>query len=49
MEDAARKMAGQIAPILSRYIEDHVKRTLLEVAEKVIREEIDKLLKESTG
>jgi DNA-binding response OmpR family regulator len=49
MEEAAKKLAGQIAPILGRYIEDHVKRTLLEVAEKVIREEIDKLLKESTG
>jgi hypothetical protein len=30
-------------------VEDYTRRTLLEVAEKIIREEIEKLLKESTA
>ncbi len=47
MEEAAPKLSAQLAPILSQYVEDYVKHTLLEIAERVIREEIDKLLKES--
>jgi len=48
MEEAALKLSARLAPILTRYVEDYVKRMLLEIAEKVIREEIEKLLKEST-
>ena len=47
MEEAAPKFAGQLAPIITEYVEDYVKRMLLEIAENVIREEIDRLLKES--
>lgn len=49
MEEAALKLSAKLAPILTQYVEDYVKRMLLEIAERVIREEIDKLLKESTG
>jgi CheY-like chemotaxis protein len=49
MEEAALKLSARLAPILTQYVEDYVKRMLLEIAEKVIREEIDKLLKESAG
>jgi CheY-like chemotaxis protein len=49
MEEAANKLSARLAPILTRYVEDYVKQMLLEIAEKVIREEIDKLLKESTA
>jgi CheY-like chemotaxis protein len=47
MEEAALKLSARLAPVLTRYVEDYVKRMLLEIAEKVIREEIEKLLKES--
>jgi CheY-like chemotaxis protein len=47
--EAALKLSAAFAPVLTQYVEDYVKRMLLEIAEKVIREEIDKLLKESTG
>jgi len=47
MEEAAQKLSSRLAPILTRYVEDYVTQMLLEIAEKVIREEIDKLLKES--
>jgi CheY-like chemotaxis protein len=49
MEEAALKLSARLAPILTHYVEDYVKRMLLEIAENVIREEIDKLLKESAG
>jgi response regulator RpfG family c-di-GMP phosphodiesterase len=49
MEEAANKLSARLAPILTQYVEDYVKQMLLEIAEKVIREEIDKLLKESTS
>ncbi|MGD0230178.1 MAG: response regulator [Syntrophorhabdales bacterium] len=49
LEEAANKLSSRLAPILTKYVEDYVKQMLLEVAEKVIREEIDKLLKESTA
>jgi CheY-like chemotaxis protein len=48
MEEAALKLSARLAPILTQYVEDYVKRMLLEIAEKVIREEIEKLLREST-
>ena len=47
MEEAANKLSSRLAPILTRYVEDYIKQMLLETTEKVIREEIDKLLKES--
>jgi CheY-like chemotaxis protein len=49
MEEAALKLSARLAPILTQYVEDYVKRMLLEIAENVIRGEIDKLLKESSG
>ena len=49
MEEAAEKLSSRFAPILTRYVEDYVKQMLLEITEKVIREEIDKLLKESVA
>ena len=49
MGEAALKLSSAFAPILTQYVEDYVKRMLMEIAEKVIREEIDKLLKESAG
>lgn len=48
MEDMAKKLTDAMAPAVSRYIEDYTRRILFEIAEKVIREEIEKLLKEST-
>ncbi len=47
MEEAANKLSSRLAPILTQYVEDYVKQMLLEITEKVIKEEIDKLLKES--
>ena len=47
MGEAAHKLSSRLAPILTRYVEDYVTQMLLEITEKVIREEIDKLLKES--
>lgn len=47
MEEAALKLSGRLAPVLTRYVEDYVKRMLLKIAEKVVRQEIEKLLKES--
>ncbi len=47
MDEAAAKLSLQLAPVLTQYIEDYMKRMLLEIAEKVVRNEIDKLLKES--
>jgi response regulator RpfG family c-di-GMP phosphodiesterase len=49
MDEAAAKLSLQFAPILAQYMEDYMKGMLLEIAEKVIRDEIDKLLKESKG
>lgn len=47
MIEMAARVAAEAAPLISRYVEEHVRRASLEVAEKVVREEIDKLLKES--
>jgi CheY-like chemotaxis protein len=47
MEEAAHKLSSRLAPILTQYVEDYVKQMLLEITERVIREEIEKLLKES--
>jgi response regulator RpfG family c-di-GMP phosphodiesterase len=49
LEEAALKLSARLAPVLTHYVEDYVKKMLLEIAEKVIKEEIDKLLKESAG
>ena len=46
MEAAAHELSGRLAPVLTRFAEDYVRQALLEVTEKVVREEIDKLLKE---
>jgi CheY-like chemotaxis protein len=47
MVEAGKTLSAELSPVLSQYVEDYVKRMLLEIAERVIREEIDKLLKES--
>jgi hypothetical protein len=47
--EAAIKVTDDIAAVVSRYVEAYTRQTLYEVAERVIREEIDKLLKESSG
>lgn len=49
LEEAALKLSARLAPVLTHYVEDYVKKMLLEITEKVIKEEIDKLLKESAG
>ena len=49
MQEAAEKLSGRLAPVLTSYVEDYVKQMLLELTEKVIREEIEKLLKESAA
>lgn len=46
MEEAADKLSARLAPVLTQYVEDYVKQMLLQITEKVVREEIDKLLKE---
>jgi CheY-like chemotaxis protein len=46
MEEAANKLSAGLAPVLTQYVEDYVKQMLLQITEKVVREEIDKLLKE---
>lgn len=48
MQDAATKLIDAMAPAVSKYIENYTRRVLFEIAEKVIREEINKLLQEST-
>jgi CheY-like chemotaxis protein len=48
MQDTATKLVEAMTPAVSKYIEDYTRRVLFEIAERVIREEIDKLLKEST-
>jgi len=48
MQDAATKLVEAMAPAVSKYIEDYTRHVLYDIAEKVIREEIDKLLTEST-
>lgn len=48
LAEASGKLADRLATEIAGYVQDSVHRILLEVAEKVIREEIDKLLKEST-
>lgn len=48
MQDTATRLAEAMTPAVSKYIEDYTRRVLFDIAEKVIREEIDKLLKEST-
>ena len=46
--EAAKKMSARLAPVLARYVEEYVRQILLETTEKVVRDEIDKLLKESS-
>lgn len=48
IQDAATKLVDAMTPAVSKYIEDYTRHVLFDIAEKVIREEIDKLLKEST-
>jgi response regulator RpfG family c-di-GMP phosphodiesterase len=48
MEEMVPRLVDRLTPVLSSFVEDYTRRVLYEIAEKVIREEIDKLLKEST-
>jgi hypothetical protein len=47
MEEMVPRFVDRMTPVLSTFVEDYTRRVLYEIAEKVIREEIDKLLKES--
>ena len=47
MEEMVPRLVDRMTPVLSNFVEDYTKRVLYEIAEKVIREEIEKLLKES--
>jgi len=47
VEEMAPRFVDRMTMVLSTFIEDHTRQVLYEIAEKVIREEIDKLLKES--
>ncbi|HVN25765.1 MAG TPA: response regulator [Syntrophorhabdales bacterium] len=47
VEEMAPRFVDRLTTVLSTFIEDYTRRVLYEIAEKVIREEIDKLLKES--
>lgn len=47
MEEMVPRLVDRMTPVLSSFVEDYTKRVLYEIAEKVIREEIEKLLKES--
>jgi DNA-binding NarL/FixJ family response regulator len=47
LRDTAERLADRLSPVVTRYIEDQVRRVSLEVSEKVIRDEIERLLKES--
>jgi DNA-binding NarL/FixJ family response regulator len=49
IEEVVPKLAHRIAPVLSTFVEEYTRRMLYEIAEKVIREEINKLLKESAS
>ena len=49
MEEMVPKFVDRMTPVLSTFVEDYTRRVLYEIAEKVIREEIDKLLKESAS
>lgn len=48
MEEMVPRFVDRMTPVLSTFVEDYTRRVLYEIAEKVIREEIEKLLKEST-
>jgi response regulator RpfG family c-di-GMP phosphodiesterase len=49
MEEMVPRFVDRMTPVLSTFVEDYTRRVLYEIAEKVIREEIDKLLKESSS
>jgi response regulator RpfG family c-di-GMP phosphodiesterase len=49
MEEMVPRFVDRMTPVLSTFIEEYTRRVLYEIAEKVIREEIDKLLKDSTS
>jgi response regulator RpfG family c-di-GMP phosphodiesterase len=49
MEEMVPRFVDRMSPVLSTFVEGYTRRMLNEIAEKVIREEIDKLLKESSS
>jgi response regulator RpfG family c-di-GMP phosphodiesterase len=49
LEEMVPRLVDRMTPVLSRFIEDYTRRMLYEIAEKIIKEEIDTLLKESTS
>jgi DNA-binding NarL/FixJ family response regulator len=49
MGEAVARLTDELATVITTYVEEQTRRSLFEVAERVIREEIDKLLKESSG
>jgi response regulator RpfG family c-di-GMP phosphodiesterase len=49
LEELVPRLVDRMTPVLSTFVEDYTRRVLYEIAERVIREEIDKLLKESAS
>ena len=49
VRDMSPKLVERMTSVLSAFVEEYTRRVVYEVAERVIREEIDKLLKESAS
>jgi DNA-binding response OmpR family regulator len=49
VEEMVPRFVDRMTPVISTFIQEYTRRVLYEIAEKVIKEEIDKLLKESTS
>ncbi len=49
VEEMVPRFVDRMTPVLSTFVEEYTRRVLYEIAERVIKEEIDKLLKESTS
>jgi len=49
VEEVVPRFVERMSSVLSTFVEDYTRRVLYEIAEKIIREEIDKLLKESAS
>jgi response regulator RpfG family c-di-GMP phosphodiesterase len=49
MEEMVPGFVDRMTPVLSTFVEEYTRRMVYEIAEKVVKGEIDKLLKESTS
>jgi DNA-binding response OmpR family regulator len=48
-EEIVPRFVDRMTPVLSTFVEEYTRRVVYEIAEKIVKEEIDKLLKESTS